>query len=83
MDDLITDFSKLTTLSTVPNFNYNCPTIPYHYKEGNKHVIAYDVAYPSVPSKNLKYLKVLPGGRQVAFLIATPRFFATKKVLKG
>ena len=67
----------------MPNFNYNCPTIPYLYKEGNKHVIAYNVVYPSVPTTNFKYLKVLPGGRQVAFLIATPRFFAIDRGQMG
>ena len=31
---------------------------------------------------NLKYLRALPGGRQVTFLIASSKFYTDEKVLK-
>eukprot|EP00956_Cyclotella_meneghiniana_P024430 scaffold49001_cov77-Cyclotella_meneghiniana.AAC.1 len=82
MDDLVADIAKLNMNSMAPDFNYHCPVTPYHYKEGLKHLIAFDVQFPSVPKENLKYLRVEPGGKQVAFLIASPKFYTQEKVLK-
>ena len=68
-----------------PSFNCHCPVVPYHYKDGTpkpKHVIVFDVHYPSVPKANLKYLRVLPGGKHLEFLIASPKFYTDEKVLK-
>ena len=83
VDDVIADFTKLSTISTKPDFSYHCPVFGYHFKEGQKHVIYFDVHYPSCPKDNLKYLKVLPGGRQVAFLVACSKKHTKEKVLKA
>jgi hypothetical protein len=34
VDDVITDFMKLSTISTKPDFTYHCPVFGYHFKEG-------------------------------------------------
>ena len=83
VDDVITDFTRLSTISTKPDFTYHCPVFWYHFKEGLKHVIYFNVHYPSCPKDNLKYLKVLPGGRQVAFLVACSKTYTKEKVLKA
>lgn len=82
VEDLATDFSKINVNKVQPDFSYHCPVIPVHYKKGVKHLIKYDVMYPSVNSACLKYCRVLPGGKQVAFLIAMPRWPTSEAFLK-
>ncbi len=72
----------MTLTKLKPNFTYELPLVPFDYKQGNKHVIKFHANFPSAPPSSLKYYRVLPGGRQLALLVAFPMWATGKKLLE-
>jgi hypothetical protein len=62
----------------------NSPSFPLTTSRttSNKHVIELHANFSSAPPSSLKYCRVLPGGRQLALLVAFPRWANGKKLLE-